>query len=332
MPKGCFTISLDFELHWGVFDKRDRKMREPVYRNTLALIPRMLDLFAEHEIGVTWATVGSLFCANREEWYASQPEHLPQYVQEKYSPYVFAEQHGLGDDVHWAHFAPEMVKRIAGYAGQELATHTFSHYYCLEQGQTLEAFSADLAVVQKLALELTGATLKSLVFPRNQFNHDYMAVCHQHGIQIIRSNPNVWFWTGIGNDDTTLLRRLFRTGDVFVPTGPRSSYAAAAITIKEDEPIALPASRLLRQYDDRYSFTNAIRISRIKSEMTKAARLGEYYHLWWHPENFGATPEACMLELSQLVQHYTWLRNEYGMHSKTMGQIATTFMEGAIRS
>ena len=38
--EGVFTISLDYELHWGVFDKRDRTARRKVYENTLALVPK----------------------------------------------------------------------------------------------------------------------------------------------------------------------------------------------------------------------------------------------------------------------------------------------------
>ena len=45
--EGIFTVSLDFELHWGVFDKKDREARMTCYRNTLALIPQMLQMFTK---------------------------------------------------------------------------------------------------------------------------------------------------------------------------------------------------------------------------------------------------------------------------------------------
>jgi peptidoglycan/xylan/chitin deacetylase (PgdA/CDA1 family) len=64
--QGIFTISLDFELHWGVFDKRDRQAREACYKNTLRAVPQMLELFAKYDVHVTWATVGSLFAANKQ--------------------------------------------------------------------------------------------------------------------------------------------------------------------------------------------------------------------------------------------------------------------------
>ena len=49
--QGIFTISLDFELHWGVFDKRDRQVREACYKNTLRIVPQMLELFGKWSIG-----------------------------------------------------------------------------------------------------------------------------------------------------------------------------------------------------------------------------------------------------------------------------------------
>ena len=38
------------------------------------------------------------------------------------------------------HYAPSLIDDILRRRRQELATHTFSHCYCLEEGQTEEAF------------------------------------------------------------------------------------------------------------------------------------------------------------------------------------------------
>jgi peptidoglycan/xylan/chitin deacetylase (PgdA/CDA1 family) len=289
-----------------------------VYKNTLALVPRMLDLFEENGIGVTWATVGSLFCENEEEWRVNLPDVLPEYIHEKYNPFIYAQRHGIDASVSWAHFAPGLVKKIAQYPGQELATHTFSHYYCLEAGQSVEAFAADLAVVQKLATEKTGRGLTSLVFPRNQFNEAYLKACWDAGITVIRSNPSVWYWSGIGNDDTSLMRRVFRTGDVYFPMGKSMSYPLSGVHHVPGEPVKLPASRLLRQYDPRLPILNRLRLNRILSEMTLAAGQNECYHLWWHPENFGAEPGACMEELKIILKHYKKLNALHGMESFPM--------------
>ena len=58
---GIFTISLDFELHWGVHDQRPLAAYARNLLGAREAIPRMLELF--DAIALTWATVGLLFCA-----------------------------------------------------------------------------------------------------------------------------------------------------------------------------------------------------------------------------------------------------------------------------
>ena len=70
MP-GILTISLDFELHWGGFEKwplgvKDGDSYNQYFLNTRQVIPKMLELFAEHEVHVTWATVGMLFHESKD--------------------------------------------------------------------------------------------------------------------------------------------------------------------------------------------------------------------------------------------------------------------------
>jgi peptidoglycan/xylan/chitin deacetylase (PgdA/CDA1 family) len=319
---GVFSISLDFELHWGVFDKRNRAERMPCYRQTCEIIPAMLEQFARHKVAVTWATVGSLFAENEEEWRSVWPHELPAYIHPKYSAYQYILQQGIGSTYAPAHFAPQTVQLILQYPQQELATHTFSHYYCLEQGQSVDAFKADLKVVQHLARLKTGKPVTSLVFPRNQFNKAYLEACFQMGITAIRSNPPNWFWTGIANDETSMLRKMFRTGDVFVPMGARNTYDRSRLQPVAGEPLSIPASRLLRQYDPKRPFLNKQRIQRILGEMEYAARHQQYYHLWWHPENFGYHPQECLSELHTILEYYTRLAYNYGMASETMFQTA----------
>ena len=73
---GALVISLDFELHWGV---RDKRPADGPYRENLLgareAIPRMLDLFEEFGVAATWATVGFLFAKNRREREEFSPSH-----------------------------------------------------------------------------------------------------------------------------------------------------------------------------------------------------------------------------------------------------------------
>ncbi len=320
--EGIFTISLDFELHWGVFDKRDRQAREACYRNTLRIIPTLLELFSKYDVHVTWATVGSLFAHDRQEWEQLKPCTQPDYINEKYSAYKWVEQHGLHDRYRWAHFAPESVAAILQYPGQELGTHTFSHYYCLEGLNGEDAFGADLQAANRAAAKL-GAKMKSLVFPRNQFNPNNLKACIENSIEVVRTNPDTWFWSPIANDGSSLLRKVFRTGDAYVPMGSgRMSYPLGRIAVRPGEPLQLPASRLLRPWSPQYKIANQLGLRRVMQELKTAAQQKECYHLWWHPENFGDYPEQNLEMLETVLKKYKEYKSRYGMKSWNMGEYA----------
>jgi peptidoglycan/xylan/chitin deacetylase (PgdA/CDA1 family) len=326
MP-GLFIISLDFELHWGVFDKRDRVSRMHCYASMADVVPNLLAMFRQYNINATWATVGSLFLDDEEEWLAYAPSLKPLYENQKYSSYSFARQFGLSGENMVAHFAPNLVKMIAETPEQEIATHTFSHYYCLEKGQTVQQFEADLQTVQAVAKAKIGKPLASLVFPRNQYNAEYLAACARNGITAVRTNPENWYWTSIGNDDTSFVRRLFRTGDVFVPLGARSTFPIRQVKqLSAEMPVRIPASRLLRQFDSSLPAMNRIRLRRIMNEMTYAAQHNECFHLWWHPENFGFHPRESLIELGQILEHFHTLREQCGFQNKTMAEVAKLCM------
>ena len=84
---GAFVISLDFELFWGVRDKRTIVNYGANIMGVRRAIPAMLDLFAQRQIACTWATVGFLFCADKDELTASFPNLLPRYSDPRLSPY-----------------------------------------------------------------------------------------------------------------------------------------------------------------------------------------------------------------------------------------------------
>jgi hypothetical protein len=87
---GALVISLDFELYWGV---RDKRSLAEYGRNILGgrqAIPRMLDLFAERDVGATWATVGFVFCGTKDELMAARPPVLPRYADPRLSPFDFS--------------------------------------------------------------------------------------------------------------------------------------------------------------------------------------------------------------------------------------------------
>ena len=58
MKKGILTISLDFELYWGLIDQLQIEDYESNLKNVHKVIPKLLNLFSKNSINATWATVG----------------------------------------------------------------------------------------------------------------------------------------------------------------------------------------------------------------------------------------------------------------------------------
>lgn len=341
---GIFTISLDFELHWGGFEKwplrisdlvdgtemrRYLKADDQDYRNyflnTRQVIPEMLKLFAEHEVHVTWATVGMLFHPTREQLLEHAPELKPHYVEKKLSAYNYIRDQGIGADeaTDPFHFAPTLIRRIIATPHQELATHTFAHYYCNEPGQRAEQFRADLKAAQNSAA-LFGKDVRSLVFPRNQFNDQYLRVCHEEGITSVRSNPLDWFWHIESTQAESMWKRLNRGMDAYFPVGKENTYSIESLKKREGFPVSIPASRLLRPYNPKELVLNNLKINRIKKEITRAAKAHQIYHLWWHPHNFGSYPEESLRHLNEILAHYSQCHSRYQMESMSMQEIAAS--------
>ena len=313
--QGSLIISLDFELLWGIFDKVDYKDKIEYFQNTRNVIPRILNLFDKFEISCTWATVGMLFNHNWEEWSENFPAVLPAYHNRAFSAYEYGSRIKSTSTVDFC-FAPDLIDKIIQVPGQEIATHTYSHYYCLEGGQTPEAFKADLELSIKLALD-KGITLRSLVFPRNQYNFDYLKICHELGIRNVRSNPENWYWIDTQKD--SLQQKFFRTGDAYIGIKDKS-YKPTSLKKEDGVPLSQKASRLLRPYSSN-KILNTLKLKRIFSEMDYAAKNGEIYHLWWHPHNFGNNPEENINDLSLILEHYKILKDQYDFRSMNMDEI-----------
>jgi len=315
MKKGNFIISLDFELHWGAAEKWDLTDKEvkKYFENTRVSIPLVLDLFKKYQIHATWATVGFLFAKNKEQLLKYIPENKPSYYNSSLSYYRLLDNNEIGnnEDDDPYHFAPSIISQIIKTQNQEMSSHTFAHYYCNEKGQNVEQFEADLIAAQKISKDNFNIELKSLVFPRNQFNSDYLYIAKKNGIKVVRSNPDVWFWK-----KKFKLLSLARAFDTLFPISKSLTFSQE-LKIQEGI-LLLPASRFLRSYSNKEKLIHKIKLNRIKSEMSLAAKEGKGYHLWWHPHNFGYSMKENLSFLEDILKHYKILNDKYGFISVNM--------------
>lgn len=316
--KGVFVISLDFELLWGVWDVTTKDKYGNHIRGVREVIPKLLDLFAAYDFKATFATVGFLFAKNREDLISYLPETKPAYSENKYNVYL-QEFKAIGKDdnddpYHFGYSLLEMIKK----SNHEIATHTFSHFYCLEEGQTAEDFGTDIKSALHVAAK-ENIDITSLVFPRNQLNADYLPVLKDNNIKVFRGNPVSWIYKPRKFAAELPFIRVCRLLDTYFPV---SGYNTHSIKTNGTLPVNIPASRFLKPYNKRLAWLEKMKLKRIMNEMTHAAKTNELYHLWWHPHNFGININENIQNLIVLLDHYKSLQQQYGFTNLTMKEAA----------
>ena len=322
MP-GTLIVSLDFELYWGMRDVVTLEQYTPNMLGGRKAIPELLKLFEKHGIHATWAVVGFLMAENKQELRSFIPETLPTYKNEGLLPYGELETIGENEQEAPCFFAPSLIAEIAVAPNQELASHTFSHFYCREEGQTPQQFEADLKAFLAIAAK-RGYEMKSVILPRNQCEPEYTEVLRACGFTAYRDEENDWIHEKI---KFRPLMRLLRLMDVYLPLTGQGGY-----TPKNENGIwNLTGSRLYKAIFPPIAFLEGLKIRRIKRQMLHAAKKGLTFHLWWHPHNVGVRTEQHMHQLEEIFSYYEELNARYGMRSLNMAEAAREAESGAKR-
>jgi hypothetical protein len=318
VKQSAFVISLDFEQHWGVYDHSSVDVYRRKFYGGRRAIPKILERFHAAGIHASWATVGLLLCDGREDALAQYPNH-PPYQELGIQIHDVIERSGDSETDDPYHYALSLVQRIAAVPGQEIATHTFSHYYCLENGPSVKDFEKDLEAATRVASR-HGIDLTAIVFPRNQYSPVHLAACRRQGIKAFRGNPEADPYLPRSATNTTRMTRLMRLLDAYVEVV--STDKLLSHPSEQEGIINVPASRFLRPVSRLDRRLSRLRLRRIRAEMTRAARQGADYHLWWHPHNFGTYTEENLALLDAIVAHYQELHRRYGMASMTITEAA----------
>ena len=209
---------------------------------------------------------------------------------------------------------------IGASPGQEVGSHTFSHYYCLEPGQSEATFRADLAAAQSIA-RWRGLELTSLVLPRNQWNPAYTDAVLALGFRCIPGPPAHTGPRSPTSGGRNALRRGARLADTYVGVSPPP-------TTRWDEVLSpsglcdVPASAFLRPFNPARRLLEPLRRARLRSGLRQAARHGRIFHLWWHPHNFSQHRSENVALLEQVLDEFDRLATSEGMQSLTMADVA----------
>jgi len=318
--RGTFVISLDFELFWGLTDKFTLDQYRTRLDGERTAIPRILGLFDKYGIHATWATVGMMAFETKDELMASLPVAQPQYGNKKLSAYEYLKTAPIGEDEKSDpyHFGASLIREVQKHPNQEIGSHTFSHYYCVEDGQTVETYKADLIATHS-ALAKFGVDATSLVLPRNQWNEAYREATQEVGIGSYRGNQESFLYRARKDGGQNLFIRALRLLDHYLPlTG---DHITSDETMARKRPFNIQASVFLRPYMPTLGMFEGLRRARITRGMTRAAREGKTFHLWWHPYNMGLNTEENLATLEHILKHFMMLKEKYGMESANMGEI-----------
>ncbi len=316
-----FVISLDFELLWGVLDTKGPEYYKNL-RNVHKVVPLLLDLFEKYEVCCTWATVGALLCENNDELLKYMPKLKPTYKAQGICNLSSVEY--LNSSFVPLLYVPNLIKKILEHRNQELGSHTFSHYYTLEEGQSLQQFEADLEAQNQIMSKYI-ENCHSIVFPRNQVNPDYLEACKKYEFSVYRGTPSHWAYSSTSKFEQSQLARVFRLVDAYIPLWDCTQK------IQKDERsgiVNVPGSLFFRPYSSKFCFFENLKLRRIKKGMTKAAQTGRLFHLWWHPHNFGSNVSKNLEQLEDLLLHFNFLKEKYGFNSMTMYQAGKISQKG----
>ena len=313
---GTLIVSLDFELFWGMLDCSTLEAYQDNVLGGRKAIPHLLELFQKYDIHATWATVGFMFAENYGELssFFPEPPMRPTYADPKLTPYAQFEKIGSGEAEAPCFYAPSLIRLVSQTPGQEIGSHTFSHYYCREKGQTPEQFRADMRAAKAIA-EKHGYELTSVILPRNQCEPEYTDVLRELGFTAYRDEENDWIHEKIRFRP---LLRLLRLADVYFPLTGLGGYEPK----NENGIWNLTGSRMYKPIFRPLRFLERLKLARIKGQMRHAAKHGLTFHLWWHPHNIGVMTQAHLKQLEEIFEYYAQLKKTYGMQSLNMKEAA----------
>ena len=295
LPKGVFTLSLDFELIWGTIDKRSWRSMQPLYAiEREEVIGRLLELFDRYSVSATWCTVGHLFldrCSN-----SASPRHSeidPQGLDPR-----FDRDPCSGESADPIFYGRRLLEQIlACPTPQEIGCHSFSHPDFATCSR--ERAQAELAASVRAAREL-GIDMSSFAFPRNRVGH--LDLFPRYGFRTFRGPDRTWY------EQAPRRKSYHRAGhllDILLAAEPPTVLPEWNENGLWDIPGSMlytPSHRLRRYIPVQ------LRVLRAQKGLRAAARHRRVFHLWFHPTDVVVRQRAMLDGLARILDLASELR------------------------
>lgn len=190
LDKPVVVISADFELAWA-WRYAEGGLANALAKAKLerAQTPRILKLLDDHQVPITWATVG-LLADPKHGLGSSAPPPLPAYKGRFWSfpggnPFAAVEAGVDLSSPDW--YAPDLIENILKARTQhEIGSHSFSHHESSARVCPEAFFEWELKASAE-ALGRFGVKPTSFVFPGNLPGHH--AVLDRNGYTAVRDFP-----------------------------------------------------------------------------------------------------------------------------------------------
>jgi peptidoglycan/xylan/chitin deacetylase (PgdA/CDA1 family) len=276
LEDGAVVVSLDTELEWGFhgFDI-DHHLSDDGTRER-KLVHRLLGLFERTDTPATWAVVGHLFLDHCDGSHSELSRPSYAHTDDDW----YRGDPGSNREAAPLRYGTDIVDAIeATTIDHEIATHTFSHVLCDQEGCSSDVLRDELRRCKQLTER--DHKLTSIVFPRNEIDHLSTVADAELNVYRGRSSENVLRREAPAGRYRKFARFLaHRPPPLVTPTEVRDGLWN------------LPASQYL-PYDPFSRQTAALslspRVGRAKRAIELAEERGEIFHLWAHPHNFDAS-------------------------------------------
>lgn len=313
VSQGVFTISIDVELAWGVFDLPDVAGFLPAIGQTRVIVKELLTLFRRHGISATWAVVGHLFLdrCERQDGTIHPEITRPNHA---WFPYDwFRDDPGTDCDAAPLWYGLDLVRAVREATPlQEIGLHSFCHMIYGDPGCSREAADSDLREARRVT-EGMGIAPVSFVFPRDL--PGYLDLLAAHGFLCYRDQPSWWFRNLPG-------RRLIQAGHLLDDFLGLPSPTVRP-RLEDCGLVNIPGSMLFRHARGIRRIIPAMsRVRKARAGIQRAIARGEIFHLHFHPWNFGWSRGTLMAAFSRILKIAVAERDAGRLEILSMGEVA----------
>ena len=271
--KGSFVFSLDTELAWGWMEEEtDRSKHYPLFKQTRAVIARLLDLMDKYEVPATWALVGRLVEKSEQ-----RKRNIQLFYPNLTEDSLYSNEQ-INSKEHSFLYYIDLVESIKRTKIQhDIGSHSYSHitFGPLKRNRhaAQEVAHEDFKAMQEVMQDY-GLKISSFVFPQNALG--YQDMLKHYGIRIFRGQDYKWY-----SSFPKYMAKICRQIDFFSTITPICSHP----TIRKDGLLETKGSLHFAKLP--YGFKKYVPFRFLEQKAMKgikeAADNGTVFHLWTHP-------------------------------------------------